>query len=151
MTEKIEDYMTGFPVIATEGMNALEALRRMRECGFRHLPVIRARRVTGIVSERDLRRAEKDPGAAKAVVSEYMTSRPYCVQAGASVLEVARQMSKHKYGSAVVVSASGKIDGIFTTTDAVDLLAQLLDQNPSLSARGMRIDDYLSFSPRREI
>lgn len=151
MNERIEDYMTEFPVLATESMSAREALSRMRGCGFRHLPVVRSHKVTGIVSERDLLRADSAPGAESATVAEHMTHRPYCVRADASILEVVRQMSKHKYGSAVIVSPAGKIAGIFTNTDALDLLARVIEQNPNLSAHGLRIDDYLPYSPRKEV
>lgn len=149
--ERIEDYMTEFPVLATEDMSAREALSRMRGCGFRHLPVVRSHQVTGIVSERDLLRAQNSADAESAKVSEYMSHRPYCATTNASILEVVRQMSKHKYGSAVIVSPAGKIAGIFTNTDALDLLARVIEQNPNLSAHGMRIDDYLPYSPSHEV
>jgi acetoin utilization protein AcuB len=57
--------MTTDPVTATEDMAADEAIRTMLERGFRHLPVVEGGRTVGVVSLRELMRAEMqvDAGA----------------------------------------------------------------------------------------
>ena len=50
--------MTANPTVATLDMWAVEALRVMREGGFRHLPVVDGGEVKGIVSIRDFVGAE---------------------------------------------------------------------------------------------
>lgn len=142
--ETVESFMTEFPVIVSEDTSAAEALRRMRDCGLRHLPVIRDGKVSGVVSERDLRLAGAQDHRAPKPVSQFMTKNPYCVCTSAPLSEVARAMAKGKFGAAVVVSAEGKVAGIFTTTDALDLLARLLEDKPSLHIQGMAIEDYFS-------
>ena len=50
--------MTGNPTVATPQVSAVEALRTMREGGFRHLPVVEHGDVCGIISIRDFVGAE---------------------------------------------------------------------------------------------
>jgi acetoin utilization protein AcuB len=142
--ESIAACMTEFPVTVSETASVSEAIALMKTCRFRHLPVMRGGQVTGIISERDLRQAEILSDCMTTVVSDFMTPRPYCVRAGTPILEVVSQMSRHKYGSAIVTSPSGKVLGIFTTTDALDMLARHLGRAPVAPFRGLTIDDYLS-------
>jgi acetoin utilization protein AcuB len=51
----------------------------------------------------------------------------YCVSPDAPLVEVAREMAEHKYGSAVVVEGP-KVVGVFTTTDALRALVALEDR-----------------------
>jgi CBS domain-containing protein len=62
---RVREWMTTDPVTATEGTSADEAIRTMLERGFRHLPVVEGGRTVGVVSLRELMRAEMqvDAGA----------------------------------------------------------------------------------------
>lgn len=142
--KRIEDYMTEFPVTVTESTTVAAALDLFKSCGFRHLPVLRSGQVTGIVSERDLRQAEILADAMTLVVSDFMTARPYCVRTGVEVLQVVREMRQHKYGAAVITTPAGKVVGIFTTIDALELLARLLDDHSTGPFSGLTVDQYLS-------
>jgi CBS domain-containing protein len=55
---RVREWMTTDPVTATEDMSADEAIRTMLERGFRHLPVVEGGRTVGVVSLRELMRAE---------------------------------------------------------------------------------------------
>ncbi|HVW27385.1 MAG TPA: CBS domain-containing protein [Polyangiaceae bacterium] len=98
----------------------------MQSHGIRHLPVLEGGKLVGLVSERDLYFLETVAGVdAKAErVEQGMTQDVYCVSPEAAVAEVAEEMAKHRYGSAVVVEGT-KVVGMFTTTDALELLAKL--------------------------
>ena len=50
---RVREWMTADPVVASESTSAGEAARTMLEHGFRHLPVVEADRMLGIVSLRD--------------------------------------------------------------------------------------------------
>ena len=52
--------MTAGPRTIEPDRTAIDALRLMNDCGFRHLPVVRADRIIGIVSRGDLSGAELD-------------------------------------------------------------------------------------------
>jgi CBS domain-containing protein len=53
-THVVADWMTATPVTLSPGATPTEALQRMLEDGFRHLPVVEEGRLVGIVSIRDL-------------------------------------------------------------------------------------------------
>ena len=53
---RVREWMTADPVVASESTSAGEAARTMLEHGFRHLPVVEADRMLGIVSLRDVMR-----------------------------------------------------------------------------------------------
>ncbi len=56
---KLADVMTPAPSTMPPGRNAVEALRLMQDGGFRHLPVVEAGKVVGIVSRGDFRGLEQ--------------------------------------------------------------------------------------------
>jgi CBS domain-containing protein len=55
---RVREWMTADPVTAREDTTHGEALETMMEHGFRHLPVVDGERTLGIVSIRDVTRAE---------------------------------------------------------------------------------------------
>ncbi len=105
-----------------------DAHRVMRENGIRHLPVMRDSRLVGIVSLRDLHLVQslRDIDPAKVRVEEAMTPNPFTVPPDAPLAEVARTMARNKWGSAVVVE-NDRLVGMFTTIDALRLLADLVE------------------------
>src|SRR5512146_3249961 len=104
-----------------------EAHRLMREHGIRHLPVMRDSRLVGIVSLRDLHLVQtlRDIDPARVLVEEAMTPNPFTVTPDAPLAEVARTMARNKWGSAVVMEED-RLVGMFTTIDALRLLADLV-------------------------
>ncbi len=56
----LADAMTPDPVTLTPGHTAIEALRLMRDGGFRHVPVLQDGTVVGVVSRGDFRGLEQD-------------------------------------------------------------------------------------------
>ena len=99
----------------------------MRTHELRHLPVLEAGKLVGVLSQRDLYFVEAIAGVERTVesVSEAMASEVFAVAPGDLVSDVARTMGEHKYGCAVVVDR-GHVVGIFTATDALALLARAM-------------------------
>jgi acetoin utilization protein AcuB len=127
-TTTVLDYMTACPHSIGSDQPFARAHEQMRALGVRHLPVLTGGRVVGIVSERDLAlveamREEIDPE--RLTVEEAMTPEPYVVEPSAPLAAVAREMAAHRYGAALVVE-SGRLVGVFTTTDALRALADAL-------------------------
>ena len=125
--DTIESFMTRS--VHTIGLKSplVEAHRVMNEHGIRHLPVLEGGRLAGLVSQRDLHLIEtlKDVDPKEVIVEEAMSQDCYTVEAGTPLAEVAREMGRHKYGSAVVLQGSHVL-GIFTTTDALRALEAVL-------------------------
>jgi CBS domain-containing protein len=59
-TTTLADVMTPDPDTMPPGKTAVEALRLMRDGGYRHLPIIEHGRIVGIVSRGDFRGLELD-------------------------------------------------------------------------------------------
>lgn len=122
-------YMTRSPVTVQRSTSMAKALKLIEEHGFRHLPVLDGERLCGLVSERDLRVVENMRGidSAFCTVGDFILGPPYAVEPGTSLREVARVMMERKLGSAVVVEGDAVV-GLFTTTDALRVLADVLEQ-----------------------
>jgi CBS domain-containing protein len=56
----LADVMTANPVTITPDRTAIDALRVLSDCGFRHLPVVREGEIVGIVSRGDFKGMELD-------------------------------------------------------------------------------------------
>lgn len=127
MTHVVDDFMTR--IVHTIGAQSplSEAHRLMNEHAIRHLPVLEGGKLVGMVSMRDLHLIETLKGVdpKEVAVEEAMAQEAYTVLPGTPLLEVARTMALHKYGSAVVAQA-GRVEGIFTTVDAMRALETLL-------------------------
>lgn len=127
MIHVVDDFMTR--TVHTIGTQSplSEAHRIMNEHAIRHLPVLEGGRLVGMVSMRDLHLIEtlKDVVPQEVTVDEAMSQDAYAVPPGTALAEVARTMAMHKYGSAVVVRDS-RVEGIFTTIDALKALDVLL-------------------------
>ncbi len=124
----VADSMTKHPYIANRKMTVKEAGIFMEECHIRHLPVIENNNIVGIVSDRDLQKAAAFRGPGELLVEDVMTRRPYCVKRGANIALVARTMARERIGSAIVLDEKEKIIGIFTTTDGMLLLSEILER-----------------------
>jgi acetoin utilization protein AcuB len=93
----------------------------------RHLPVLDGGKLAGILSQRDLFFVEtlRDVDPAKVPVEDAMTRDVYVVPPERPLGEVAAMMVERKYGCAVVVRGA-KVVGIFTTNDALRVLAGIV-------------------------
>ena len=101
------------------------ARRLMRRHKIRHLPILENGELKGIVSQRDLYFVESlddvDPQGIS--VAEAMTENVLAVAPDTPVSEVARQMAENRIGSVIVIDG-GKVAGIFTTMDALQVLIE---------------------------
>jgi acetoin utilization protein AcuB len=104
-----------------------DAARRMKLHAVRHMPVVDGRRLVGILSERDVRLVEGLHGVdpARVLVEHAMTPEPYVVDPLDALARVAQEMAARRIGSAVV-ARNGELKGLFSTIDALRVLATLL-------------------------
>ena len=123
----IDQFMTRSPHTIGHHQTLAAAGRMMSEHSIRHLPVLEAGKLVGIVTDRDLSFVETlqgvNPDDVK--VGEAMSQDVFVVEPKASVRVTANEMAEHKYGS-VVVMDDGKVIGVFTTIDALRALALIL-------------------------
>lgn len=124
----ISRYMTMGPWTIGKDAKMSQAHELMRAHRIRHLPVLEGGKLVGIVSDRDLHLIETLPDSDpdEVTVEEAMTEDVYAVGLDAPVDAVAERMAAHKYGCAIVVNRRGGVEGIFTTIDAMQVLADVL-------------------------
>lgn len=119
--------MTAEPFIVESHSPLPDALKVMHTRGIRHLPVVHAGALVGILSKRDVSRimplVEAPPSDVS--VDDVMTEDPYVVTPTTPLEEVAAGMAERKIGSAVIVD-EGRIVGVFTANDALRALAAVL-------------------------
>jgi CBS domain-containing protein len=122
----VERYMTREPysVQSTESLARVRTLMCMHV--IRHLPVIDNNRLMGIISERDLAAIEAIPGVdlSRIEVSRVM-SRPLQTW-GDSPLDEVSDLMVSRRADCVVIQGGHGVAGIFTATDAIRALADLL-------------------------
>jgi len=132
----IEKYMTRAQFFAAPDESVITAYERMLEHDVRHLPVLQADQLVGVLFKSDLklvhslsREVLRPIQVQSVMVTEYYTVSPD------QALDVAaREMSKKKWGSALVVE-QGKVVGVFTTTDALRALSDSLTDSLPESMR----------------
>ena len=129
----IHRFMTGGPHTIGHDQTLAAAHRMMRDHSIRHLPVLDAGKLVGILSLRDLLFIEtlKDIDQEQVQVREAMSQDVFAIGPRSSVRTVAAEMAEHKYGSAIVID-KGHVMGIFTTVDALHALSSLLDEQRSV-------------------
>lgn len=125
----VRDWMTRQPATVAPDSSISAALGRMRSAEVRHLLVVEADRLVGIVSHRDWRRlgaGETSAGWESQVVARIMTEDPVTVAPETPVTVAARVLLERKIGC-LPVRDGETIVGIFTTSDALDALLSALE------------------------
>lgn len=132
----VEDVMQRDLITVTPGTTLPDALRLSRGRGIRHLPVMDGAELVGIVSDRDLKRAMASPATTlerhelnylleKVTMDEIMTRAVLTVGPRIPVEEAGRLMIKEKI-SALPVTDEGRVVGIVTETDVLDLFLRAM-------------------------
>ncbi len=124
-------FMTPFPH-SVDVMDSLEAARqRMVEHNFRHLPVMSAGALVGVLTDRDIKlllgSRYPHPRADQLKVCDACVEQPFVVPASSPVAEVARLMAEKHIGC-TLITKHDKLVGIFTVTDACRALAEILGE-----------------------
>lgn len=122
-TQSLVRVMTPIPFTVAPDDTLLMAHRMMSDHDIRHLPVVSAGRLVGVLSERDV--VTWSGHGRPMHVADAMTPEPYVVSVTTPLHEVARHMARRKLGCAVVVQDE-RVVGVFTTVDALRVLADLL-------------------------
>jgi acetoin utilization protein AcuB len=123
----VGEHMSPAPHPVGVEQNLAVAARFMRKHQVRHLPVLHGGEIVGALSARDvalLEAAESQP-LESLKVEDAMSDDPYVVTPDTPLVEVLRTMAQRHLGSVLVAEGRG-VQGIFTATDAVKMLAERL-------------------------
>ncbi len=123
--KRIADVMTRQPWTVQIDDSLAVARRMIVEREIHHLPVLDGGEVVGMMTERELAVAGDRLGtAADAMVPAH------CVPADAPLDEVLEALTARGRDAVVVVGDDGAVEGIFTTSDAVRMLLELVRPRP---------------------
>lgn len=124
----IKAVMTPFPYSIESGEPISMASDMMQQHAIRHLPVMEAGKLVGMLSDRDVRLVQDPKQKAPPddrTVGDICTRDIYVVRLTDPLDRVLTEMARRNIGSAVVVK-QGRLAGIFTVTDACRLYGELL-------------------------
>jgi acetoin utilization protein AcuB len=126
---EVREYMTAAPQTIGPTSSLSKAVKTMREHQVRHLPVVDRDRVVGVLSQRDILIMESLPGVnpTEVRVDEAMVKDVFTAAPETPVGEVVETMIDRKLGS-TIVAEGGRVLGVFTTTDALRALHDLLER-----------------------
>jgi acetoin utilization protein AcuB len=125
----VGDVMTLAPVTVGIDAPVSAAQDLMVDHEIRHLPVVDADELVGIISDRDIAALENDPRSGSLVsrmtVRDLCSFDHYSVGSGTALPEVLLEMAERRIGSVVVTDGNGVL-GVFTATDACRVFAEHL-------------------------
>ena len=133
----VRDFMTPDPVTITPDTSHSDAVRIMREQGFRRLPVVdKHGKLVGIVVEKDLLSTQPSPATTLSVweihnllsklkVREFMSHPVYTIGEECPIEDAAKVMVEHKIGCLPVMRGD-KLVGIITETDIFKAFTRML-------------------------
>jgi len=103
------------------------AAQFMRKHGVRQLPVLHGGEIVGALSARDivLLEAAQQKSLSELKVEDAMSDDPFVVEPETPLHEVLEKMAEKQIGS-VLIAKGPKLQGIFTASDAVAMLAKML-------------------------
>lgn len=124
----VQKYMTYAPRTINSEQTLSQARDFMRKLHTRHLPVLKAGKLVGILTDRDMNLVMgfKDVNPEAMTVDEAFTPDPYFTTPTTPLNEVVAHMAEKKYGCALVMD-NHQLVGIFTEIDAYRALAELLE------------------------
>lgn len=126
----IQDLMSRSVHTIGASLTLADAAKVMKKHKIRHLPVLEGGALVGLLSDRDVQvissMSELDPTCI--LVEDAMSQAPWTVDPATPLLEVAQHMAETKIGSAVVMERD-KVVGVFTTTDGMRVLAEMLGKD----------------------
>jgi acetoin utilization protein AcuB len=134
----VRDFMTTDLTTLQETDALLEATLVFATSTFRHLPILREKKLVGVVTERDLK--HYTPSVLSGIppeeynrlmettpLSKIMTRDPATIAPDNSVFDAVQILYDRRIGCLPVVE-NGELKGIITTTDMLKLLVVLLKE-----------------------
>jgi acetoin utilization protein AcuB len=129
------------------------ARKILREKNIRHLPVVDGKKLIGLVSNMDIRKAEASPATSleirelhylldKLTVGEIMTRNVITISPDISVEEATTLLHDNKIGCLPVVE-DGNLVGILTENDVMEILIEVM----GMKEKGSRIEVLVEDKP----
>jgi acetoin utilization protein AcuB len=148
--QEIKHFMTRSQHAIGHDQTLRLAHERMHQWGIHQLPVLDGGVLVGVLSERDIALIGAISAASveETTVEDAMSTEPYAVEPEASLETVTAHMAEHRHGCAVVMEHH-KVVGVFTTSDAVSLLAALVRETKDVAWSQRVLSAWATSAPER--
>ncbi|WP_457630321.1 CBS and ACT domain-containing protein [Oceanithermus sp.] len=132
----VRDWMTPDPKTITPDTPVLDAIKMLKDQGYRRLPVVENGKLVGIVTDKDLKDAMPSKATtlsvwelnyllSKLTVAEVMAKPVITVEADEPLEEAALLMEEYRIGGLPVL-ANGELVGIITITDVLKAFIEVM-------------------------
>ena len=123
----VDEFSTPSPLSVDHNEKLPAAWQMMKDRNIRHLVIQDEQEFpVGILSHRDLVTFSQAKNFEEIRVKDIMSEKIYTVVSGTKLYSVALTMSEKKIGSALVINADSGELAIFTATDALNALVEIL-------------------------
>jgi acetoin utilization protein AcuB len=140
-------------ITITKDERMTTAKKILKEKNIRHLPVVDGKRLIGLVSNMDIRKAEASPATSleirelhylldKLTVGEIMTRNVITISPDISVEEATTLLHDNKIGCLPVVE-DGNLVGILTENDVMEILIEVM----GMKEKGSRLEILVEDKP----
>jgi acetoin utilization protein AcuB len=148
----VRELMSKKLVTVDADISMMKASRLMKDNGIQHLLVLKKGRLAGIVSDRDLKEAQRSKGTALDIYELYylldnitvgsvMPRQLFTIDPGATVGKAAAVMLKHNISALPVVNPDGGLEGIITKGDIFRAFVSISGIHLGDLAMGFEIED----------
>lgn len=132
----VKNWMSKEVVAIDENESMNIATKRMKENGIRMLPVLKKGKLTGVLTDRDLKRASASDATTLEIhelvyllhnikVKKIMTKNPVTTRPDYTVEETAEILLENRISGAPVVDEKGVVVGVITQSDLFKVLISL--------------------------
>ena len=131
-----KEWMAVDPIVVDENTSIMKATQLMKEHGIRRIPVVRDKKVVGIVSDRDVKEAAPSKATSLDVhelyyllseikIKDIMTPDPITLNENDSVEKAAVIMLENRISGMPVVDKDGNVVGLITQTDVFKVMISI--------------------------
>ncbi len=112
-----------------------KAWRAMKETDVKQLPVLKGKKIVGVVSDRDIVQISGFNGGQSMPVKDAMSMDPLVVCLEDSLLEVVQKMINQDQQYAIVVNEGRQVVGLFSWNQAIQFfISHINHQNQALTS-----------------
>lgn len=133
----VRDWMTPDPITVMPDTPVMDALKILKERGFRRLPVMEGGQLIGITTRKDLKDAMPSKATtlsvwelnyllSKLTVAEMMARPVITASEGEYMEDAALRMQEHAVGGLPVLDDFGQLCGIITITDVLRAFTNIM-------------------------
>lgn len=121
--QQVGEIMAEEPLTVTPATSLADAMALMGRHRFRHLPVVDAGKLVGILSDRDVLRFVRRGPLSETLVGRAMSRKLWTATRETPILTAASLMGEHHIGCLPVLDRHGHLVGIVSASDVLRCLS----------------------------